>query len=147
MKFQKVYCGIKRGWKKNNYWCSSRISGTSQTFSSPEKTCTAWQAEVERIVSFFKKCDKRYYTVGWIWNGKGAWRETTLWRRLGIAHLRGDDAVVGITLRDVGLSSRRGFFMADVHRPAVHPVLLPCTLTIKQENVGIKIAAQRQRND
>jgi len=47
---------------------------------------------------------------------------------LWLAHLGGDNAVVGVTLRDVGLSSRRGFFMPDVHRPAVHPVLLPHTL-------------------
>lgn len=45
-----------------------------------------------------------------------------------LAHLGGDDAVVGVTLRDVGLSSRRGFFMPDVHRPTVHPDLLPHTL-------------------
>lgn len=45
------------------------------------------------------------------------------------AHLGGDDAIVGVTLRDVGLSSRRGFFMPDVDRPAVHPDLLPHTLT------------------
>ena len=47
---------------------------------------------------------------------------------LQLAHLGGDDAVVGVTLRDVGLSSRRGFFMPDVHRPTVHPDLLPHTL-------------------
>ena len=47
---------------------------------------------------------------------------------LWLAHLGGDDAVVGVTLRDVGLSSRRRFFMPDVHRPTVHPDLLPYTL-------------------
>lgn len=41
--------------------------------------------------------------------------------------LGGDDAVVGVTLRDVGLSSRRGFLMPDVHCSTVHPVLLPHT--------------------
>lgn len=51
---------------------------------------------------------------------------------LWLAHLRGDDAVVRVTLRDVGLSSRRGFFMPDVHRPTVQPVLLPHTLTERE---------------
>lgn len=51
---------------------------------------------------------------------------------LWLTHLRGDDAVVGVTLRDVGLSSRRGFFMPDVHCPTVHPVLLPHTLTERE---------------
>lgn len=52
------------------------------------------------------------------------------WKSDGAAvHLGGDDAIVGVTLRDVGLSSRRRFFMADVDRPAVHPDLLPHTLT------------------
>lgn len=51
---------------------------------------------------------------------------------LGLAHLRGDDAVVGVTLRDVGLSSRGRFFMPNVHRPTVHPVLLPHTLTKRE---------------
>lgn len=48
---------------------------------------------------------------------------------LRLSHLGGDNAVVRVTLRDVGLSSWRGFFMPDVHRPTVHPVLLPLTLT------------------
>lgn len=47
---------------------------------------------------------------------------------LWLAHLGGDNAVVRVTLRDVGLDSRRGFFMSDVHRPTVHPDLLPHTL-------------------
>lgn len=46
-----------------------------------------------------------------------------------LPHLGGDDVVVGVTLRDVGLSSRRGFFMPNVDRPTVHPDLLPHTLT------------------
>lgn len=46
-----------------------------------------------------------------------------------MAHLGGDNAVVGVTLRDVGLSSRRGLFMPYVDRPTVHPDLLPRTLT------------------
>ena len=50
----------------------------------------------------------------------------------GLAHLGRDDAVVGVTLRDVGLGSRRGFFMPDVHRPTVHPDLLPHTLTERE---------------
>lgn len=55
-------------------------------------------------------------------------RSNELW----LAHLGGDDAVVGVTLRDVGLSSRRGFFMPDVDRPTVHPDLLPHTLTERE---------------
>lgn len=50
-------------------------------------------------------------------------------------YLGGDDAVVRVTLRDVGLSSRRGFFMPDVHRPTVHPVLLPHTLTEREREI------------
>lgn len=48
------------------------------------------------------------------------------------AHLGGHNAVVGITLRDVRLSSWRGFFMPDIHRPTVHPDLLPNTLQKKE---------------
>lgn len=50
---------------------------------------------------------------------------------LRLAHLGGHNAVVGITLRDVRLGSWRGFFMPDIHRPTVHPVLLPNTLQEK----------------
>lgn len=56
---------------------------------------------------------------------------------LWLAHLGGDDAVVGVTLRDVGLSSRRGFFMPDVDRPTVHPDLLPHTLTERDTCIDI----------
>jgi len=52
-----------------------------------------------------------------------------------LAHLGGDDAVVGVTLRDVGLGSRRRFFMTDVHRPTVQPDLLPHTLMERERYV------------
>lgn len=56
---------------------------------------------------------------------------------LWLAHLGGDDAVVGVTLRDVGLSSRRGLFMPYVDRPTVHPDLLPRTLTETETFIDI----------
>lgn len=62
---------------------------------------------------------------------------------LGLAHLGRDDAVVGVTLRDVGLSSRRRFFMPDVYGPTVHPVLLPHTLM--RERYALRKDGERQR--
>lgn len=56
-----------------------------------------------------------------------------------VAHLGGHNAVVRETLRDVGLSSWRGFFMPDVDRPTVHPDLLPHTLTERKYIVKIQV--------
>ena len=44
------------------------------------------------------------------------------------AHLGRDDPVVRVPLGDVGLGAWRGLPVAHIHRPAVHPVLLPGTL-------------------
>lgn len=59
-----------------------------------------------------------------------------LWQRLmscgSLAHLGRNDAVVRVTLRDVGLGSRRGFFMPDVDCPTVNPDLLPYTLAERE---------------
>lgn len=44
------------------------------------------------------------------------------------AHLGGDDSVVGVSLRDVGLSTWGGLPVPHVDGPAVHPVLFSGTL-------------------
>lgn len=61
------------------------------------------------------------------------------------SYLGGDDAVVGVTLRDVGLSSRRGFFMPDVYCPVVHPVLLPHALTEREREREINSNIGREK--
>ena len=48
-------------------------------------------------------------------------------------HLGGHNAVVGVTLGDVSLCSGRGLLVRDVHRPVVHPVVLPGTLHTRAE--------------
>lgn len=53
------------------------------------------------------------------------------------AHLGGDDPVVRVPLRDVGLGAWRGFPVAHIDRPAVHPVLLPGTLRAGNRAVGV----------
>lgn len=44
------------------------------------------------------------------------------------AHLGGDDSVIGVSLRDVGLSTWGGLLVPHVDGPAVHPVLFSGTL-------------------
>lgn len=50
-----------------------------------------------------------------------------------MSDLGGDYSVVGEPLRDVGLSAGGWHFLSDIHCPAVHPVLLPCTLHRQRE--------------
>ena len=51
--------------------------------------------------------------------------------------LGGDYPVVGVPLGYVGLGSRGGLLVSDVHRPVVHPVLLTSTLTTRERCVSV----------
>lgn len=96
--------------------------------------CTASQTQDKSTVSS-KKWHMRLDGV-WIWNRRISRCQSVQWHWLMLAHLGGDNAVVGITLRDVSLSSWRRFFMPNVHRPSVHPDLLPYTLTKRQTKMS-----------